>query len=328
MRYHRTMLAATKTTYGTEKVIVVRQIERPSPTENQLLIKVHCTTVNRTDCGFLSGKPYIVRFFSGFPKPKMRITGSDFAGEVVEKGSAVNDFKIGDRIFGFNDQGLCSHAHYVLIDQNEAITHIPENVSFENAVASLEGAHYALNMMNKVPITSSSKVLVNGATGAIGSAAIQQLKAQNIYVTAVGNTPNIDRIKAMGADKVYDYLKDDFTNDNEQYDFIFDAVGKSTFFKIKHLLQPNGIYISSELGPNWQNIWLAMLTPIFSKKKVVFPIPKDLKVSIKTMSQLLGENKFKPMIDRHFTLDQIHEAFKYVRSGEKQGNVILKIEKQ
>ncbi|MDP4663739.1 MAG: alcohol dehydrogenase catalytic domain-containing protein, partial [Salibacteraceae bacterium] len=164
------MLAATKTTYGTEKVIVVRQIERPSPTENQLLIKVHCTTVNRTDCGFLSGKPYIVRFFSGFPKPKMRITGSDFAGEVVEKGSAVNDFKIGDRIFGFNDQGLCSHAHYVLIDQNEAITHIPENVSFENAVASLEGAHYALNMMNKVPITSSSKVLVNGATGAIGSA--------------------------------------------------------------------------------------------------------------------------------------------------------------
>ncbi|MDP4664424.1 MAG: zinc-binding dehydrogenase, partial [Salibacteraceae bacterium] len=173
--------------------------------------------------------------------------------------------------------------------------------------------------------TSSSKVLVNGATGAIGSAAIQQLKAQNIYVTAVGNTPNIDRIKAMGADKVYDYLKDDFTNDNEQYDFIFDAVGKSTFFKIKHLLQPNGIYISSELGPNWQNIWLAMLTPIFSKKKVVFPIPKDLKVSIKTMSQLLGENKFKPMIDRHFTLDQIHEAFKYVRSGEKQGNVILKV---
>jgi NADPH:quinone reductase-like Zn-dependent oxidoreductase len=319
------MKAATINRYGSEEVIELKDVERPKPNSNQLLVKVHCTTVNRTDCAFISGQPIIARLITGILKPKINITGTDFAGTVTQVGANVNSFKIDERVFGFNDLGLKSHAEYLVIDQSKTVEKIPDGISFQEAVASTEGSHYALNMINKVEIDQDAKVLVNGATGAIGSALIQILKSQNIYVTAVGNTPNLDQIKAMGADRVFDYLKEDFTLDKQKYAFVFDAVGKSSFKRTKHLLADNGAYLSTELGRNWENVWLALFTPIIGKKKVIFPIPKDCKHSIQKMVFLLEQKKFKPLIDNEFKLNQIQEAIKYVRDGKKSGNVILEM---
>jgi NADPH:quinone reductase-like Zn-dependent oxidoreductase len=209
------------------------------------------------------------------------------------------------------------------IRADKALTLIPEGISYEAAAASVEGAHYAYNFIDKVALKKGDKVLVYGATGAIGSAAVQLLKHMGAYVTAVGNSKNIALIKSLGSDKTIDYLKEDFTQDDEKYHFIFDAVGKSSFPICKHLLEPKGIYISSELGPHSQNLYLPLLTWFSGNKRVIFPIPKDCKRSILYMAKLLELRAFKPVIDSTYPLEKVAEAYKFVSSGEKTGNVIL-----
>jgi NADPH:quinone reductase-like Zn-dependent oxidoreductase len=203
---------------------------------------------------------------------------------------------------------------------------IPENINYKQAAASLEGAHYAYTFVNKVNIQPGQKILINGATGGIGSALLQFVKQYDARITATSNTKNIKLIKSLGADKVYDYTKEDFTNDKEKYDFIFDAVGKSTFGKCKSLLKEKGVYISSELGPYSQNIFYALTTSIFSNnKKVIFPIPYDKSKSIPYIINLLKKGKFIPVIDREYLLKDISKAYEYVISGEKTGNVVINI---
>jgi NADPH:quinone reductase-like Zn-dependent oxidoreductase len=202
---------------------------------------------------------------------------------------------------------------------------IPEKYSYEEAAASLEGAHYAYNFIEKVKVNKGDKILINGATGAIGSALLQFSKYYGAYVTAVGNSKNIELMKNLGADKVIDYQKDDFTEDNQKYKYIFDAVGKSSFAKCKHLLETDGIYISSELGGLGQNLFLALITKVSSGKKVIFPVPTDIKASIDFIKKLIEEDKFKAVIDREYSLAKIEKAYNYTASGQKTGNVILKI---
>lgn len=320
------MYAITRKKYGSPEVLEIKQVEKPVPKENEVLIRVYATTVNRTDCGILSGKPFLIRFFTGLFTPTSAIPGTDFGGQIEAIGSKVKSFKVGDRVWGLNDEGLASHATYMTIAEDQGITKIPEHISYEEAVACAEGAHYAYNFINKIKLNSGMKVLVNGATGAIGSAALQILKFHGIYVTAVGNTPNIALLKTLGADKTYDYLKDDFTKDDEKYHFIFDAVGKSTFSECKKLLHPGGVYISSELGPNAENLYLPLWTKLFGNKRVIFPIPSNCKQSILFMNQLLKKGAFTPVIDKRYTPDKIKEAYSYVASGQKTGNVILSFE--
>jgi len=319
------MKATYRTKYGLPDAIQVKNIEKPIPKSDEVLIRVHATTVNRTDCGVLTGLPLVFRFFVGFPRPKKAVLGTDFAGEVVAMGEKATSFKVGDQVFGFYDEGAATQAEYVAFSEKKAIAIIPPNVTFEEAVASLEGAHYAINFMNKVDSKAGQKILINGATGGIGSALLQFMKYKDNYVTAVGNAKNIELLKSLGADKIYNYEQEDFTQDDELYDFIFDAVGKSTFGKCKPLLKKNGIYISSELGPRSENIFLALFTPLFSNKKVVFPMPMNIKKSILYIKNLLEQEKFKPVIDRIYTLEQVQEAYRYVSTGQKTGNVILKI---
>jgi NADPH:quinone reductase-like Zn-dependent oxidoreductase len=217
------------------------------------------------------------------------------------------------------------------ISEDKAIT-IPKNITYEQAAASTEGAHYAYNFIKKVNIKSGQKVLVNGATGAIGSAAVQLLKYFDVNVTAVCNTKNIELVKSLGADTlgadtVIDYTKEDFTKDDQKYDFVFDTVGKSSFFKCKQLLQPGGVYISSDLGYMSQNVFLPLITPIIKpiigNKKTVFPIPTDIRGSILLIKKLIEEGKFKAVIDRKYPLEQIVEAYRYVEKGQKTGNVVI-----
>lgn len=317
------MKAITREKYGPPSVLSVAEIEKPTPKDNEVLINVHAATVNRTDCAVLSGKPFIIRFFTGLFKPKSRVPGTDFAGQIEAVGKDVTGFQVGDKVWGFDDNGLASNAEYMTFPEDKGIDTIPAGFSCELAAASAEGAHYAYNFINKVKLRAGQKVLVNGATGAIGSAALQFLKAQGLYVTAVCNTKNIELIKSLGADKIIDYTKEDFTQDEETYDFVFDAVGKSTFGQCKPLLNPGGVYISSELGPGAQNLFLALITPLLGGKKVVFPVPLNIRGSLEYIKKHIEEGKFKPVIDRKYPLEQIREAYEYVASGQKTGNVML-----
>jgi NADPH:quinone reductase-like Zn-dependent oxidoreductase len=307
-----------------DDVLKVGEIERPVPKDNEVLIKVYATTVSRTDCGVLWGKPFILRFFAGLSRPK-NVTGTDFAGIIEAVGTHVSLFKVGDRVHGFDDMGLKSHAEYMTFPENKGISTIPGNISFEQAVASIEGGHYAYNFLNKVNILAGQKVLVNGTSGAIGSACLQFLKSSNVYVTAVCSSESIAIMKEFDADNIIDYTRYDFTKDKEVYDFIFDAVGKSTFGKCKPLLKKEGVYISSELGPNNENPLLAIMTSIVGEKKVKFPFPYSIKTSLQFIDDLLAQGKYKPLIGRTYPMEKIPEAFKYAASGQKLGNIIITI---
>lgn len=316
--------------YGPPEVLKLKEVEKPTPKDNEVLIKIHATTVNRTDCATLRAKPFFARLFTGLLKPKKPIPGTEFAGEIEAIGKNVKSFKIGDKVFGFNDQGSGSHAQYMTISEDKALTTIPQNITYEQAAASTEGAHYAYNSIKKVNLKSGQKVLVNGATGAIGSAAVQLLKYFDANVTAVCGTKNIELVKSLGADKVIDYTNEDFTKDDQKYNLVFDAVGKSSFFKCKRLLQPGGVYISSDLGYMAQNIFLPIITPIIKpiigNKKTIAPIPTDCRGSVLLIKKLIEKEKFKAIIDRTYPLEQIPEAYRYVEKGQKTGNVVITVE--
>ncbi len=320
------MNAILCTRYGSPDVLRFKDVEKPTPKDNEVLIKIHATTVNRTDCALLRAEPFFSRFFTGLFKPSRSIHGTEFAGKIEAVGKTVTSFKVGERVFGFHDTGSGSHAQYMTLSKDKALTTIPVNITYEQAAASTEGAHYAYNFINKVKLKSGQKILVNGATGAIGSAAVQLLKNYNANVTAVCNTKNIELVKRLGADRIIDYLKEDFTKEDHVYDFIFDTVGKSSFGKCKPLLQPGGVYISSELGFGAQNIFLALLTPIFGNKKVIFPMPLDCNGSLRLIKKLMEEGKFESVIDRRYPFGHIVEAYKYVETGQKTGNVVITVD--
>lgn len=312
--------------YGPPEVLRIWEQDKPQPGNNEILVKVHAATVNRTDCAILTGRPFIMRFFTGLFKPVSPTTGTDFAGVVESTGKDVRKFKEGDKIWGFYDNGLASHAEYITVSEQRAIAHIPENISFPQAAASAEGVHYAYNFINKVKLKPGDKVLINGATGAIGSAAVQLAKYYGAEVSATCRGEHEEIVKSLGADHTIDYTKEDFTKRDEKYDFIFDTVGKSTFSRCKPVLKKKGIYISSELGPYSQNPFLALFTPISGGRKVKFPVPLNPQASLDYSKGLLEEGKFKPLIDREYTLEEIADAFRYVISGQKVGNVIIVME--
>lgn len=317
------MKAVVRTKYGPPSVLHVKELQIPVPKKNEVLVKVKATTVNCTDCGVLTGKPWAIRLFTGLIKPGLKVTGSDFSGLVVAKGEDVNEFNISDEVYGFFDQGIGSHASYVCVSTKRAILKKPANITYEQAAASMEGAHYAFYFLDKVELKQDDKILINGGTGAIGSAALQFLKYKVFHVTVTCDTESIPVLKAMGADKVIDYTTEDFTKVDDQFDFIFDAVGKSTFGKCKPILKKHGVYISSELGPYWQNPLLALISPFMRDKKVKFPLPYSIQRSMAYINELLEKEKFSPLIDRVYRIDEVSKAFEYVMSGQKKGNVII-----
>jgi NADPH:quinone reductase-like Zn-dependent oxidoreductase len=318
------MKALTYYKYGSPEVVHLNEIPTPTPKNDEIQVKVIASSVNRTDAGFRSAEYFVSRFFSGLLRPKLPVLGSEFSGIVSEIGPDVKQFKVGDKVFGFNDKTFGGHAEYLCISENAAVEIIPENIGFEEAAVATEGSHYTLVDIRAAKVKKGDDVLVNGATGAIGSAAVQLLKALGATVTAVGNTKNLELIHSFGADKVVNYEQEDFTKTTDKYDFIFDAVGKSSFGKCKPLLKENGIYISTELGKNGENLLLALTTK-FRKKKLLFPIPSITKEDVRFIKSLIEQGKFKPVIDRTYTMDQIVEAYQYVESGQKTGNVVIQI---
>jgi len=325
------MKAIVYTNYGPPDVLHLKEVETPIPGNSEVLVKVMASTVNRTDCANLTAKPFIMRFGLGLLKPKNPIPGTEFAGEVEAVGKSVTSFKVGDKVFGFDDGVLSSYAEYMTISEDKGLAVIPVDYSYEQAAASSEGMHYAYNFINKVDMKPGRKVLVNGASGGIGSAAVQLLKYSGAEITAVCNTKNVKLIKSLGANRVIDYLMEDFTKDKQRYDYVFDTVGKSSFGKCKSLLKPGGVYISSELGWMVQNLFFALVTAMFGSmpgqegKKVKFPYPPNIKRSVLFIKKLMEQGKFKTVIDRTYPLDKIADAFTYVLKGQKTGNVVIRI---
>lgn len=317
------MRAAINTEYGPPEVVTLQEIEKPVPTENEVLIKVYAATVNRTDCGFRSADYLITRLFSGLRRPKFQTLGNEFAGVIEAIGPEVKLFAVGDKVFGYNDKRCGAHAEYLTMGAQDAIATMPRNWRFEQAAPLCEGAHYALCDIRAAKVKSGQNMLVYGATGAIGSAAVQLGKFFGATVTAVCNTPNVALVKSLGADVVIDYTQQNFTKTDQAFDFVFDACGKSSFAACKPLLTKNGIYISTELGYRGANIFLALLTPLLGGKKVLFPIPTMTQADVILLKELAEAGHFKPVVDRQYPLEKIVEAYRYVEAGQKIGNVIL-----
>jgi NADPH:quinone reductase-like Zn-dependent oxidoreductase len=318
------MKAAVRSKYGSSDVLSIKEVPAPTPKNNELLIRVYATTVNRSDCHVLTGKPFPMRLFTGLFKPRSAITGSDFAGQIKQVGKDVKNFHVGDQVMGFGGGfGCAAHAQFIVIPEAKRIVTMPDNLSYDQAAACLEGAYYAASIINGLKPKAGQKALVYGATGAIGSSYVQFLKFCGVYVTAVCKGENAGLIKSLGADKVIDYLTNDFTKDSEKYDFVFDAVGKTTFFRCKPILKDKGLYTSSG---GVENIFLLFITPIFGGKRVVFHIPKDFKRELNFIKELILKGKFRPVIDRKYPLENIAEAYDYVASEQKIGNVVITVD--
>lgn len=291
-----------------------------------MLVKVHVATVNRTDCGFRGAEPFFIRLFSGLTKPRSSILGTEFAGVIEQVGPGVTSFEVGDRVFGFSGQRLGAHAEYLSMPEGGPIATIPANLSFEEAAASTEASHYALTSIRAGHVKAGDRVLVNGATGAIGSAAVQLLRHIGAVVTATCDTAHIDLVKGLGADRIIDRTLEDFTRDRESYDVVLDAVGNSSFARCKRLLKPRGIYLSTDLGPLSMNPLLGLATPLFGGKRVKMPIPRNHdQAAVRHIRGLLETGAFKPVIDWRYRLDQVVEAYRYVESGQKIGNVLITV---
>jgi len=319
------MRAVVYSSYGSPEVAQLKEVSKPTPKDNEVLIKVHASTVNRTDAGFRSAEYFVSRFWTGLLKPKHKILGCEFAGTIEAIGKQVTSFKVGDKVFGFDDQTCGGHGEYMTIAETEALATMPTNVSFAEAAAITEGAHYALVDIRAAKVESGQNVMVYGASGAIGSAAVQLLKHFGATVTAVCGTKNVKLVRSLGADVVIDHQTQDFTATTSKFHFIFDAVGKSSFGQCKPLLTAKGIYISTELGKNGENLLLALTTPLSGGKRLLFPLPTINKEDVNFLKELVENGKFKPVIDRHYPLDQIVAAYTYVESGQKTGNVVIDV---
>ncbi|MEK6657556.1 MAG: NAD(P)-dependent alcohol dehydrogenase [Nitrospirota bacterium] len=321
------MKAIVYTKYGPPEVLHLKDVPKPTPKDNEVLIKIHATTVNRTDCGFRKPEyPLIIRLVNGLFKPKRTILGSEFAGQIEAVGKSVKLFKEGDQVFGLTGDSFGAHAEYLCLPEEGAIATKPANMSYEEAAAVCDGAMLALSCLRKVNIQSRQKILIYGASGSIGIAGVQLAKYFGADVTAVCNTKNVEIVKSLGADRVIDYTKDDFTLNGQTYDIIFDAVGKCSFLRCKNSLKQGGVFLETDLGFLWQNVFFAIITAKFVSKKLVFAIPKVSKENVLFFKEIIEAGKYKAVIDRRYSIEQIIEATKYVEKGQKTGNVVITLE--
>ena len=320
------MKAAVRSSYGPPNVVRIAEVDRPTAKDNQVLVKVHATTVNRTDCGFRAGRPFFVRALTGLPRPRVTVLGTEFAGTVEAVGRDVTSFRVGERVFGFKGLPFGAHAEYLAIPQDGFLATMPAQLSFEEAAPSTEGSHYALALIRKAKVRSGQDALVYGATGAIGSAAVQLLKQLGAKVTAVCGPEHLELVKGLGADRVIDYTAQDFTRDTQRYDVVLDAVGKSSFLRCRRLLQPGGVFLSSEFGPLAQNLVLSLVTPILRGRKAMLNLGRDDPGMARYFREVLESGAFRPLIDRRYRLDEIVEAYRYVETGQKIGNVVVSLE--
>jgi len=322
------MKAIVATKYGSPEVLQSKEVEKPTSKDNEVLIKIHAATVGLSDSMTRKGDPFLTRFFTGLVRPKNPILGAEFAGEIEAVGKDVKLFKKGDQVFGADINDLGAYAEYKCLPEDGVLAIKPAKVTYEEA-APVCGALAAWNfLVDQVNIQSGQKVLISGASGSIGSTAVQIAKHFGAEVTGVCSTPNVELVKSLGADQVIDYTKEDFTKTGQSWDVIFDTENKSSFSQCKGSLTQKGVYLKTYPGPT---ILLQMLwTSMFSSKKAKIsatglrPVPERLSF-LKELVALLEAGKIKSVIDRCYPLDQTAEAFRYAERGHKKGNIIVTV---
>ena len=324
------MKAVVYDTYGPPDVLRLEEVERPVPVEDEVLVKIHASTVNRLDvhtreANVKSGAvvSLLSRLVSGVRRPRQRILGSEFAGEVAAVGPAVTGFAVGDHVFGNTGLAFGAHAEFMCMKESARIAQMPAGASFEEAAAITDGALNALWCLRVADLRKGQTIVVYGASGAIGTAGVQLAKYFGADVTAVCNTKNLELVRSLGADSVIDFTKDDFTKNGQTYDVIFDAVGKHSFKRSKGSLKPRGIYLATD---GFQNLFLALWTSRFGQKKVMFQLPpRYAKKDILFLKELVEAGKYRAVIDRCYPLEDVVEAARYVETQQKTGNVVLTI---
>jgi NADPH:quinone reductase-like Zn-dependent oxidoreductase len=318
------MKAAVITRYGSPDVVKVLDAPKPTPAANELLIRVHAATVNRTDCGELRAHPFFMRFFYGLRRPKRTIFGLDFAGQVESVGAETLSFKPGDRVFGMcPSRSNGAQAEYVCVPER-AVAAMPVGVRFDEAVVC-EGAFYANAVLRKIDLKRGHNILIYGASGAIGTAMVQLAQSSGAAVTAVVATQHIELVKSLGAHRAVDYISEDFTRIGETFDFVVDAVGKTSFFRCRRLLKSGGVFAATDLGPWGQNLFLAMWSSMTRSNRVVMPAPRRINGFIDYMKSRMEAGEFRAIIDRKYALEAIADAYRYVETGQKVGIVVINV---
>ncbi len=324
------MRAVVYDRYGPPEVLRLADVERPVPTDSEVLVRVHATTVNRFDTATREANrrsglviSVMSRLVSGLRRPRHRILGTEFAGEVEAAGAAVSEFAVGDRVFGNSGLGFGAHAEYIAMPASARIARMPAGISFEEAAPITDGALNALTCLKQADLRAGRTILIYGASGAIGTAGVQLARSFGADVTAVCNTKNLDLVRSLGADRVIDYTREDFTRNGQTYDVILDAVGKLSFRPCRASLEPNGIFLPTD---GLANLMWAFQTRRSRGKKVLFQIPpRQTKEDVLFLKELVETGKYRPVIDRRYRLEDVIEATRYVETEQKVGNVVLTV---
>jgi len=324
------MRAVVYDRYGPPEVLRLDEVERPVPKEDEVLVKVHATTVNRFDTATREANrrsglaiSLLSRLVSGLRRPRQRVLGTEFAGEVEAAGAAVTEFAVGDRVFGTTGLKFGAHAEYLAMPVSARIAQMPAGMSFEEAAPICDGALNALTCLKQADLREGRSILIYGASGAIGTAGVQLARSFGADVTAVCNTKNLELVRSLGADKVIDYTQEDFTKNGQTYDVILDAVGKHSFTRSRGSLEPNGIYLPTD---GFANLMWALVTPRLGGKKVLFQIPpRQTKQDVLFLKELIETGKYRPVIERRYPLEDVVEATRYVETEQKTGNVVLTV---
>src|SRR5207244_2958258 len=326
------MRAVVYDRYGPPDVLRLEDVERPIPKEDEVLVKIHATAVTRADCATREANrrsglavTLLSRFISGIRRPKQPILGSELAGEVEAVGAAVNEFAVGDHVFGSSGFRFGAHAEFICMRESARIAHKPAGMSFEEAAAVCDGGLNALWCLRLADLRKGQRILIYGASGAIGTAGVQLAKYFEADVTAVCNTKNVETVRSLGADRVIDYTQEDFTKNGKTYDVIFDAVGKHSFRRCRGSLKAGGIYIETDLGFMWHVPVLVLLTSRIGDKRVKLGVARYTKEDVLFLKELIEAGKYRAVIDRSYPLQDVVEATRYVETERKTGNVVLTV---
>jgi NADPH:quinone reductase-like Zn-dependent oxidoreductase len=320
------MKAIVCTAYGPPEVLQLQEIPKPIPKANEVLIKIHAGGVSPSDCAFRKGDPFLVRLIYGLYKPRLSTQGVEFAGEIVAVGKRVTEFVVGDQVFGMSPDTFGAHAEYLCLREDKPLAIKPTNVTHAEMAGITDGATTALTFLRDVAkVKAGQRVLINGASGAVGAYGVQLAKYYGAEVTGVCSGANVELVKSLGADRVIDYTRTDFTRSGQVYDVIFDAVGKRSFGECKNALTPNGLYLSTV--PTWGVLTSVLWTALFGRKKAKFVTAGLMqnRDNLNFIATLVEAEDLKAVIDRTYPMEEIVEAHRYVDTGHKKGNVILAI---
>lgn len=317
------MRAVVHDRYGPPEVLRIADVPKPIPEDGELLVRVHASTVTRSDCGLRGAHYWFARVFTGLLRPKRKIAGSEFAGVVEAVGGGVTRFAPGDEVFGIKGG---SNAEYVCVREDGVVAHKPAGIGFEEAAAVCDGAAMALTCLRPEQLRAGRSLLVYGASGSIGTAAVQLAAASGVAVDAVCNAKNVELVRSLGAARVFDYEREDFATSGTTYDVVFDAVGKSSYRRSRRALEPGGEYVTADLGFLWHTPIVALWTRWFGAGTARIGIGKYWREDILRLKELIDTGRYRAVIDRVYPLEEVVEATRYVETQQKTGNVVLRVE--